>query len=147
MKNILNNKFHFRNLEVYIIRRGVNDMYDFFVEEAIRVNNDNSGLKSITKKIVSEINKKFKERKLQYIKATIGDDNTFSVENLAKLAEKSNSGNYNKAIENVEKSIISIVKSVAKEIARPAGYTVDVFNSDIGGKDAYITFGVYKKKL
>ena len=108
--------------------------------------NDNSELESITKKIVSEINKKFKERKLQYIKATIGEVNSFDVENLAKLAQTIKSENYYKAIEDVEKSIISIVKSVAKEIARPAGYTVDVFNSDIGGKDAYIAFGVYKKK-
>ena len=116
-------------------------------EKALDQEENNTEIKAVAKKMATEVMKKIKEEKMQYLKVSgPNDDNIFSVENLAKLAEKSNSGNYNKAIENVEKSIISIVKSVAKEIARPAGYTVDVFNSDIGGKDAYITFGVYKKK-
>ena len=117
-------------------------------EKALDQEENNTEIKAVAKKMATEVMKKIKEEKMQYLKVSgpNKDDNTFSVENLAKLAEKINNGNYNKTIENVEKSIISIVKSVAKEIARPAGYTVDVFNSDIGGKDAYITFGVYKKK-
>ena len=130
-------------LEGMVLESAFNDILN---EKALTQEENNTEVKAVAKKMATEVMKKIKEEKMQYLKVSGPDDNTFSVENLAKLAEKINNGNYNKTIENVEKSIISIVKSVAKEIARPAGYTVDVFNSDIGGKDAYITFGVYKKK-
>lgn len=125
-----------------------NTFNDILNEKALNQEENNTEVKAVAKKMATEVMKKIKEEKMQYLKVSgpNKDDNTFSVENLAKLAEKLNNANYNKTIEGIEKSIISIVKSVAKEIARPAGYTVDVFNSDIGGKDAYITFGVYKKK-
>ena len=133
-------------LEGMILENAFNGILN---EKALDQEENNTEVKAVAKKMATEVMKKIKEEKMQYLKVSgpNKDDNTFSVENLAKLAEKINNGNYNKTIEGIEKSIISIVKSVAKEIARPAGYTVDVFNSDIGGKDAYITFGVYKKKL
>ena len=134
-------------LEGMVLENAFNDILN---EKALDQEENNTEVKAIAKKMATEVMKKIKEEKMQYLKVSgpdpNEDDNTFSVENLAKLAEKINNGNYNKTIEGIEKSIYRIVKSVAKEIARPAGYTVDVFNSDIGGKDAYITFGVYKKK-
>ena len=130
-------------LEGMVLESAFNDILN---EKALTQEENNTEVKAVAKKMATEVMKKIKEEKMQYLKVSGPDDNIFSVENLAKLAEKLNNGNYNKTIEGIEKSIISIVKGVAKEIARPAGYTVDVFNSDIGGKDAYITFGVYKKK-
>ena len=130
-------------LEGMVLESAFNDILN---EKALTQEENNTEVKAVAKKMATEVMKKIKEEKMQYLKVSGPDDNIFSVENLAKLAEKLNNANYNKTIEGIEKSIISIVKGVAKEIARPAGYTVDVFNSDIGGKDAYITFGVYKKK-